>query len=313
MKKIALMVFAMTLILAVSASAQTPPDQILRFDKQPVLQWSEGNLLMICHPNGCNTANFSPIYVGYQGKGFPAGTQTKIVQTFVPGFGNTFEIQFQLPGTNQWQPVTAGMVVQPPAANTPPANTPPANTAPANTAPANTAPANTAPANTAPANTAPANTAGPPAGTRVQNANIPPWYDDESGRFPPGTLFRVRNGQFQYKMPFPKPGWRNGWQNYTPSTTRASAAPAAGNPAPGSTVQGQGLIIYERDVPDPTRPGQIAGKIYIVYNPVTGETTIIIPKISGLWRTARMAIGATAVVATVYYGGYYIFVYCFMI
>ncbi|OGY42693.1 MAG: hypothetical protein A2Y67_01360 [Candidatus Buchananbacteria bacterium RBG_13_39_9] len=298
MKKIAfLMAFTLALIISVSASAQAPAsDQILRFDKQPVLQWSEGNLLMICHPNGCNTPNLSPIYIGYQGKGFPAGTKTQIVQTFIPNFGNVFEVQFQLPGTSQWQPVTAGMVVQPPAA-TPPAVTPPPVTPPPVTPPAVTPPPVTP----------------PPQGNVVQNANIPPWYDDESGRFPTGTLFRVRNGQFQYKMPFPKPGWRNGWQNYTPSATRASAAPAAGNPAPGSTVQGQGLIIYERDVPDPTRPGQIAGKIYIVYNPVTGETTIIIPKISGLWRTARVAIGATVVVASVYYGGYYFFVYCFMV
>lgn len=96
-----------------------------------------------------------------------------------------------------------------------------------------------------------------------------PWVTVEG--LPPNAQFRVHNGQ---------PQWREGWTGPWQPLMVANASGTGNDP----------ILIFERDVPNPDHPDRIAGKIYVVYNTVTGEMVVIVPNISGLYKTIRHGI-----------------------
>lgn len=103
-----------------------------------------------------------------------------------------------------------------------------------------------------------------PSNSDVRPAN--PWVTAPG--LPPNAQFRVHNGQ---------PQWREGWTGPWQPMMVANSSGTGNDP----------ILIYERDVPNPDHPNRIAGKIYVVYNTVTGEMVVIVPNISGLYKTIR--------------------------
>ncbi|MCX6739969.1 MAG: hypothetical protein NTZ49_01935 [Candidatus Parcubacteria bacterium] len=102
-----------------------------------------------------------------------------------------------------------------------------------------------------------------------ERSGINPW--SSAAGLPDKAQCRVKDGRFQCRS-----GWAGQWEDVKMPNANS-----------------EDIVIYERDVPDPEHPSRVGGKLWVIYNTKTGETIVIYPNITGLYRTIRYGFAAT--------------------